>query len=184
MSSDPEYKYWLDQQVTPKQVMAWRQEFGLEVQTVLNNLCYARWQILMQKIEINKSPAHYVYGIMQKNNGVVNKPTGYKTMRQLDLEFYEEWKKKRVEHEQQMELFKKQALKAEIEPKIHALLEKPDLENKYIQAALAEIKSHTRKQRIRGCISSGKQLDENSRVILKNYLETILAAEVTPSPTP
>ena len=177
MASDSEYAYWTDQQVGPIQVNAWKAEFGLNLQTILNNLCYVRWQILHQKTKIKKSAADLIYGIMKKTGGTVNKPAGYKTMAQQDLAFYEGWKKQRVEHAQQIEKIKRETIEAEIAPKIAAILKKPELENKFIQAALESIHSKSRKQVISNMIKSGEKLDAKSDSVLKGYLKKILTDE-------
>lgn len=177
MSMDPEYKFWLDQQVTPKQVLGWKYEFGLNLETILNNLCYARWQIVNHETKIKKSAADYVYKIMQKNGGAVNKPSKYKTMAQLDLEFYEIWKKGREKHLLKIKQIKEDIIKTKIEPKANALLENFDIENKYIKAAVNNIKSEPRKGKIKRCMKSGKELDNTSKNVLKNYLIEILSGD-------
>jgi hypothetical protein len=177
MATDPEYTYWIDQQVSPKQVSIWKYEFGLDLQTILNNLCYVRWQIVYQKAEINKGAAQYIYGIMKKNGGTVNKPAGYKTMAQMDLAFFEDWKKQRNDHAQKIERIKTEAIRAEIDPKISAILEKPNFDNKHLQIALERIHSEKRKQEIISMIKNEKPLDENSKAALRGYLERILIEE-------
>jgi hypothetical protein len=179
MNSDPEYTYWQEQQVSPTQVNRWINEFGLDLQTMLNNLCYVRWQIINQKSEIKKSPADFVYGIMKKNGGSVNKPAGYKSLAQQNLEFYENWKKQRIEYTVKIEQLKKEGIKAEIEPQVTEILETLDLDNEYLQAALDLIYSKKRKQTIVSMIKSGKSLDGKSESVLKGYLEKILSKEVS-----
>ncbi len=177
MSTDPEYKYWLDQQVTAKQVNLWKNEFGITLQTVLANLRYVRWQILHQKIEITKSAAHYVYGIMKKTDGTVNKPADYKTMAEMDLDYFEQWKKQRLEKSKQLEQARSDFVKAEIEPKITALIKNPVAENNYLAEAIEKIKSVKTKQAVVGAIKSGKPLDDKSKNILRGYLEEIFTEE-------
>jgi hypothetical protein len=177
MSTDPEYSYWIDQQVTPKQISAWKQEFSLDLQTIMNNLCYVRWQIVHQKVEIKKGPAQFIYGIMKKNGGMVNRPAGYKSMSQMDLDFFENWKKQRVEKAQQIERLKAEAVKKEIEPKITAILAQPDLQNEYFRSALEHIYSPKRKQTIIRMIEEGKPLDKNTESALRGYLDKILTEE-------
>jgi hypothetical protein len=178
MSVHPEYKFWFDHQVTAKQVARWKYEFGLDLQTILNNLCYVRWQIVAQKTTIKKSVADYLYKIMLKNGGTVNRPSGYKTMAQIDREHYEDLIKKQKDHAKEMERLKNEAIKAEIEPKIDALLKKPELKNEYIQAAVKKIRTEDRRNRIIRNIKTGRSLDGKSKNILKGYLEQILLDEM------
>jgi hypothetical protein len=175
MSTDPEYTYWQEQQVSPTQVNAWKKEFGLNLQTILNNLCYVRWQILNQNVEINKSPTYYLYGIMKKTGGTVNRPSGYKSVAQQDQDFYDSWKNQQIEHARKIKQMKTEVLKSEIEPKVKAILAKPDLKNEHLQAAIEQIHSQKRKQAILSTIKSGKQLDEKSLSAIKGYLEQILS---------
>jgi len=179
MTTDPEYTYWIEQQVTPAQASTWQQEFGLDLQTILNNLCYVRWQILNQDTKITKSPADYVYGIMKKTGGTVNKPSGYKSVAQKDLEYYESWKNQQIEHAQKIEQLKAEALKAKIAPKVAAILKKPDLENEHLEAALELIKAKKRRQAIVIMIKAGKPLDESSKSTLKMYLEQVLSQDAS-----
>jgi hypothetical protein len=174
MRTDPEYTYWQEQQVSSAQVSAWKKEFGLNLQTILNNLCYVRWQILNQNVEINKSPAYYLYGIMKKTGGTVNKPSGYKSVVQQDQEYYESWKNQQIENARKIKQMKAEALKAKIAPKVEAILVKLDLENEFLKAALDQIKAKKRKQSIMTTIQAAKPLDEKSQSILKGYLEDIL----------
>jgi hypothetical protein len=178
MESDPEYTYWQEQQVTPKQVVKWKKEFGIDLETILSNLCFTRWQILKQGSDIRKSPAHYIYGTMKRNGGTVNKPAGYKSMSQIDLEYFEKWKKQREEHAQKIELIKNETLKNQIDPKIDEILANPDIDNEYLKAALKKIKTRKRQQTIISMIESGQSLGDESKSVLRAYLENILAQEV------
>jgi hypothetical protein len=177
MSTDPEYAYWNDQQVTPRQISTWKQEFGLDLQTIMNNLCYVRWQIVHQNAEIKKGPAQLIYGIMKKNGGTVNKPAGYKSLAQLDLEYFENWKNQRDEKANKIKRLKAEAVKSSIEPKITEILSRPDLENEHLQSALEQIHSKKRKQGIISILESGNPLDEKSESVLRGHLEMILTQE-------
>jgi hypothetical protein len=179
MIADPEYTYWTEHQVTPKQVTAWKNEFGLNLQVIMNNLCYTRWQILNQNMKITKGPANYIYGIMKKTGGTVNKPDGYKSVAQQDLEYYDSWKQQQVEHAQKIARLKEDAKKAQITPKIIEILSKMDLKNKHLKAALDKIKSQKRKQTIKTSIETGRPMDDKTKSILRGYLEEVLCVEIT-----
>jgi hypothetical protein len=178
MNTDPEYTYWIEHQVTSKQATAWKKEFGLDLQTILNNLCYVRWQIIHQKAEIKKGPVQLVYGIMKKNGGTVNKPAGYKSMAQLDMEYYESWKKQRQERQKQIEQIKADAVEAEIKPQVEAILQNLSFENEDLQTAIDKIATVQRKQviktSVKNAIKNGKPLGEKENSTLKFYLEMVL----------
>ena len=81
----PDLSYWIDNHLTPQDVLKWLQEFDLALDDMILYLSRCAFHILNDKaLVLRKSPIDYFYGCIKKNKSY-RIPKGYLTLEERRL---------------------------------------------------------------------------------------------------
>lgn len=128
--NNPELGYWRQKGLTPKQIAMWSKQFDMPAQSIIQALCYCRFDMVdndREKADSIKDAFNWFYRILERT-GTYPKPANYKSYQEKAIER----EKARVEElKRQAEELKKlreEAASAQLELEFEQMLQQPDSE--------------------------------------------------------
>lgn len=153
ISQNPELGYWRQKGLTPKQAHTWMNQFDLETGTLIESLCYCKFDMVdndREKSEPINDVFNWFFRILERT-GAYPKPTNYKSHRQKQIEL-EKQRVEELKHQaEQLKQLRQQAIIAQTELDFEQLLKDPE-SDEYKQC-LEKIPDIIKKPNKRGSIS-------------------------------
>ncbi|MCD4831671.1 MAG: hypothetical protein K8R02_07705, partial [Anaerohalosphaeraceae bacterium] len=127
LNNHPEFGYWRQKELGPKQIEQWIKITNCSVETMIQYLCYCRFEMVDLRIEESKpikNVFNWFFKIIEKT-GSYPKPKGYKSHEKKQLETEREIVAQRKKEAQEAKELYQGKIEAEQEKKFWKMMNDP-----------------------------------------------------------